>query len=115
MLSAIHRLEGSGFIKRVKARKKGSRDVWLLCVKLLRPPNDDDYRNLDHRKKVSSSAQAKPSVLEEDQDGVEIMRDLELEVDFDEDGPAGGGEQAEAELDESGRIPPQWHPNRQVA
>ncbi|KAF2190178.1 hypothetical protein K469DRAFT_747402 [Zopfia rhizophila CBS 207.26] len=110
--SAILRLEETEFIRRVRARRKGSKTVWLICIKLLRPPNDEDIKNLNFKRRRDLAAPVE-NILEEDEGGDDIMRDLELEVDFDDDDTSGSNNhEEENDMGEVTRTPPQWFPNR---
>src|SRR5262245_48854966 len=106
---AILRLEQTGFVKRVRARKKGlreSHDKWLVCVKLLRDPIDEDFKNLGFRKVVPEVGQPEPDIFDDDDYGDALDRDVELEMmdtDHNDD------------LTEIDRIPPQWSPDRLLA
>ncbi|OCL03937.1 hypothetical protein AOQ84DRAFT_391914, partial [Glonium stellatum] len=105
LTNAIIRLDSVGFIKRVKAKVKGSENVWLRCIKLLRMPNEDDHQALSFGQKTSQAGPGE-GILEEDQDGDEEMRDLDLEADY---GDWNMLENDEDEVEEITRIPPQWN------
>jgi hypothetical protein len=96
-------LEDSGFIQKKRIWKKGSGANTVTVLQLLRPPNDDDIKGLSYRRKVRPDTFN--SILEEDDDGDDIMRDIDLELDFPE--------QAEEDTDND-RIPPQWTPDRLI-
>ncbi|KAF1994359.1 hypothetical protein P154DRAFT_527154 [Amniculicola lignicola CBS 123094] len=108
--STIVRLEESGLLKRVRARRKGSTEKWSTCIKLLREPNDADMKIMRFRRK---QAQNEPPerVLEEDEDGDEAMRDMELEIESDGEMDV---EEKKSEIQDIKRIPPQWTPERLV-
>ena len=87
---AIVRLEQTGFVKRVRARKKGTKDKWLVCIKLLREPNADDLRNLKFRRAVPDLDQPDDEPLEEDAEGDAFMRDVDLTLLDEVDSEDGG-------------------------
>lgn len=105
LANALIRLDAAGFIKRVKAKVKGSEDVWLRCIKLLRTPNEDDHQALNFGQRAVHAGPSE-GILEEDQDGDEEMRDLDLEADY---GDWNMLENDEDEVEEITRIPPQWN------
>ena len=104
LANALIRLDAAGFIKRVKAKVKGSENVWLRCIKLLRTPNEDDHHALNFGQRTVHAGPSE-GILEEDQDGDEEMRDLDLEADY---GDWNMLENDEDEVEEITRIPPQW-------
>lgn len=106
---AIVRLEQTGMLKRVRAHKKGARENWLVCVKLLREPNDEDIKNLKFRSQVAEEEPAEEPLLEEDAEGDALMRDIELDMINEVDSENEDG------LDDIDRIPPQWKPDRMLA
>ncbi|KAF2466071.1 uncharacterized protein BDR25DRAFT_345687 [Lindgomyces ingoldianus] len=112
--NAVIRLAESGFLRRVRARRRGSRDTWLVCLSALREPNEDDIKNL-HFKRRNESTRSMNNILEEDEDSDDIMRDLELEVDFDDNDAVGDDDEEQDGLVDKSRIPPQWDPDQTVA
>jgi hypothetical protein len=105
---AIRRLDETGFIKQVRARKKGSKDLYLVCIKLLRAPNDDDIKNLRFKRKVllpETPGNLDDNLLESDEEGDALERDLQLDMEAE----------LEVDSDEIDRIPPQWTPERMMA
>ncbi|KAF2205668.1 hypothetical protein GQ43DRAFT_477160 [Delitschia confertaspora ATCC 74209] len=114
----LRRLEDTGFIARVKARQKGSKETYLLCIKLLRPPNEEDLKAIGFRRKTAplNEVDDRANTLEGDPDGEDVMRDLELEVEFEDGTPEIPVATNRPELvASSSRIPPQWTPDRQIA
>lgn len=105
LANALIRLDAAGFIKRVKAKVKGSENEWLRCIKLLRMPNEDDHQALNFGQRAVHAGPSE-GILEEDQDGDEEMRDLDLEADY---GDWNMLENEEDEVEEITRIPPQWN------
>ena len=101
--SAIYRLEESGFLVRKRVVKNDpirSYQSTPVVLQLLRPPNDEDlYMSSSKRRKVP--AKALERILEEDEDGDDIMRDLDLDLDAET-----------ADDVDTQRIPPQWNPDR---
>ncbi|ORY03208.1 hypothetical protein BCR34DRAFT_72607 [Clohesyomyces aquaticus] len=108
--SALIRLEESGLLRRFRARRKGSGDVWLICISALREPTEDDIKNLYFKRK-NDRIRPTTNILEEDEDGDDIMRDLELEVEFDDET---GDPDEDGGLGDQTRIPPQWDPTQPV-
>jgi transcription factor C subunit 3 len=102
MRTAIYRLEETGMVQRKRALKRGSNTETSIVIKLLRPPQQEDLNNLSFRRKAVP-AEPSEEILEEDEDGDELMRDLDLELEFDVD------------EEENDRIPPQWEPGRLVS
>lgn len=101
---AIIRLEQTGFIKRVRALKKGSTDRWLVCVKLLREPADDDIKNLGFRRVVPETEHAEDEPLDDDDVEAEsFMRDMEIDI---------MGSENDDETGKAARVLPQWTPDR---
>jgi hypothetical protein len=101
-------LDETGFIKRVRARKKGSKDLYLVCIKLLRAPTDDDLKNLRFKRKVllpETPENLDDNLLESDEDGDALERDLQLDMEAE----------LEVDSDDTDRIPPQWTPERIMA
>lgn len=84
---------------------------FVVCIRRLREPNDDDIKNLNFKRGNRGSGASDPieeEPLEDDNAGDGLMRDLELdmmgEISDDED-----------EFDADGRIAPQWTPDRVLA
>ncbi|OCK75536.1 hypothetical protein K432DRAFT_429346 [Lepidopterella palustris CBS 459.81] len=111
LTNACLRLEGTGLIKRVKAKQAGTSDVWLRCIKLLREPNEEDSKALNFGQRAMPSAPMQ-GILEEDREGDEDLRDLDLEVDYGDWNNIDNNEHDEVE--EIRRIPPQWVPDRPI-
>ncbi|KAF1957820.1 hypothetical protein CC80DRAFT_592305 [Byssothecium circinans] len=103
---AIARLEQTEFVKRVLAPSKGSRRM-LVCVKLLRDPTEDDFKNLKFKRNVPERAEPE-DLLEEDAEGDGLDRDIDLTLLEDADSETDG------HFDDDYRIPPQWTPDRLV-
>jgi transcription factor C subunit 3 len=92
-------LEETGFLERKRVFRKGTQKNTTVVIKLLRPPNDEDLKNLSFRRRAAVPEQS-GVILEEDDEGDDMMRDLELDLDFNDD-----------EIEDD-RIPPQWDPDR---
>ncbi|KAF2873578.1 hypothetical protein BDV95DRAFT_605072 [Massariosphaeria phaeospora] len=107
--TAILRLDRTGLVKRVRARKKGSKSTWLVCIKLVREPNNDDIKNLRSRRlrNLDEPVENIEEPLEEDEDGDGLMRDLDLDLELQSED--------EHDTDDLDRIPPQWTPDRVMA
>lgn len=97
--TAIYRLEDSGFIQRRQASSKGSRSTKIVVIKLLRPPTDEDIKNLSFRRNKHAHGEISDGILEEDEEGDDIMRDIDLDLESDDE-------------IENNRLPPQWSPDR---
>lgn len=89
---------------------KGTKRHWLRCIKLLRAPQEDDYNSLNFARRAMPVGPA--GILEEDEEGDEAFRDLDLEAEY---GDWDAVENDDGEIEESGRIPPQWNPDQLIA
>jgi len=90
----------------VRNRRKGKTERYLLCLKLLREPMDDDLKT---HKLYSSAVEVEQSnevQMEVDDEGDSLMQDLERDL-IDKE----GSEEADGS-NEVIRIPPQWTPER---
>ncbi|KAF2736043.1 hypothetical protein EJ04DRAFT_598759 [Polyplosphaeria fusca] len=113
--STVRRLEETGFLKRVRARKKGSADQYVVCIKRQRPSTREDIeflRSTARRRTVF--ADTPEPILEGDAPEDGFWRDIELEmmdsdVEVDEE-----DSDNEAPVEERTRIVPQWTPSRLV-
>ncbi|KAF2678585.1 hypothetical protein K458DRAFT_491169 [Lentithecium fluviatile CBS 122367] len=113
---AITRLSQTGMIKQVQIRRKGKRERYVICIKLLREPNEDDLKSHRPRRVALEAGPASEEVLEQDIDGDAFMYDVENDlVDVadsdkgDHDGDADGKVGEDEEID---HLPPQWTPDR---
>jgi hypothetical protein len=105
---ALIRLDQSGMIRRFRLRKKKTDDVWVNCIQIQREPRAEDLENLGFRRQAPITDDAE--LLQEDGDGDTLMRDLE--VDMYEDGDEN---EANDNMVDDVRIPPQWTPERLIA
>lgn len=83
----------------------------LICIKRLREPGEEDIQNLKFKRIAQDTSTVHPieeEPLEDENQGDGFMRDLELdmmgEISDDDDG-----------VDTTGRLPPQWTPDRILA
>jgi hypothetical protein len=106
---ALIRLDQSGMIKRFRVRKKKTEDSWVICIQIQREPRAEDLENLGFRRQAVV-ADPTDELLQDDGDGDTLMRDLEIDMLDDDD-----GNEANGNLDENIRIPPQWTPDRLLA
>jgi hypothetical protein len=106
---ALIRLDQSGMIKRFRVRKKKTEDSWVICIQVQREPRAEDLENLGFRRQAAI-VDTTDELLQDDGDGDTLMRDLEIDM-LDSD----GGNEANDNLDEDVRIPPQWTPERLLA
>ncbi|KAF1973862.1 hypothetical protein BU23DRAFT_598721 [Bimuria novae-zelandiae CBS 107.79] len=109
---ALLRLEQTGYLERFTVEKKykdlRSKTNLLICIRRLREPEEDDITNLRF-KSIATGPSAADAIeeepLEDDNSGDGFMRDLELDM-------MGEESDDDDELDTTGRIPPQWTPDR---
>ncbi|KAF2260160.1 hypothetical protein CC78DRAFT_620456 [Lojkania enalia] len=106
--TSLLRLEETGFIKRLRARKTGSSCDWIVCIRLERAPNEIDIKNLNNRRRNHSALHSEPTepILEEDDEGDSLYRDVDLDM-LEE----ANAEDEEDNLQEITRFPPQWTPD----
>jgi hypothetical protein len=97
-------------IRRRRYRMKQSEDRWLICVQILREPRAEDVENLGFRR-VAAIADSTDELLQDDNNGDTLMRDLEIDMLNDDE----IGNEANDNIDEDARIPPQWTPDRLLA
>ena len=102
---ALIRLDQTGMVKRFRARRKDTEDNWLTCIEVLREPRPEDHENLKFRRQAAVD-EVVDEQSDEDVDGDTLMRDLEVDMlNNDSQGAEGGKE-------DTGRVPPQWVPER---
>lgn len=106
---ALIRLDQSGMIRRFRIRKQKAEDSWVICIQIQREPRPEDLENLGFRRQAALTDTA-DELLQDDVDGDTLVRDLE--VDMLEDGGDENNANSNNNLNEIGRIPPQWTPNR---
>ena len=104
---ALIRLDQTGMIKRFRAHRKGTDDEWITCIQVLREPREEDLHNLKFRRQVNIDEPDEQ--LDEDVDGETLMRDLEVDMMNADKTDADGS------LEDPGRIPPQWVPDRMLS
>lgn len=99
----MRRLEQTGFLEKKRILKgKNSRDT-IVVLKSLRPPNEDDVKYINYRRKAPRHGD--DGFVVEGDDGDDLMKDLELDLD-----------QVYDDRDaEKIRMPPQWSPDRLFA
>lgn len=102
---ALIRLDQTGMVKRFRARRKDAEDNWLTCIEVLREPRPQDHDNLKFRRQATMEETADEQ-LDEDEDGETMMRDLEVDMLNNE------SQEADGSNEDTGRIPPQWVPER---
>ncbi|CAO2655378.1 Nn.00g104420.m01.CDS01 [Neocucurbitaria sp. VM-36] len=112
---ALIRLDQTGMIKRFRVRKKHSEDSWATCIQVLREPREEDVNNLGFRRQNTAMDETVDELLDEDVDGDTLMRDLEVDVMDDDDVEASTNADPQHALEDFGRIPPQWSPDRFLA
>ncbi|KAH7113755.1 hypothetical protein B0J11DRAFT_619202 [Dendryphion nanum] len=98
--TAISRLEETGMVERKRVLKKGSTADSVIIIKLLRPPNDDDVKNLSFRRKPANQT-SEDRTHDDDQDGEDLNPDIDLALNSDFE---------YEDEEDNGRIPPQWDP-----
>jgi len=108
---AIVRLEQTGFIQRLRVRKRRSAEIrsmekWAVCIKMLRDPTEDDIKNLSFKRITTEIEPMDDEPPDDYNDGDGFMRDMELAM-MDESGSGNADG-----LNEVDRIPPQWTPDR---
>ena len=108
MQGALIRLDQSGMIKRFRARRQDSEDNWLTCIEVLREPRPEDHDNLKFRRQVAFN-EAEEDQSDEEIDDDTTMKDLEVAILNTSPEDVASGEE------DSGRIPPQWVPERLLA
>ena len=108
MQGALIRLDQSGMIKRFRARRQDSEDNWLTCIEVLREPRPEDHDNLKFRRQVAFN-EAEEDQSDEEIDDDTTMKDLEVAILNTSPEEVASGEE------DSGRIPPQWVPERLLA
>lgn len=102
---ALIRLDQTGMVKRFRARRKHAEDNWLTCIEVLREPRPEDHDNLKFRRQAVVD-EAADEQSDEDVDADTLMRDLEVDMLNNDSQEANGGNE------DTGRIPPQWVPER---
>ncbi|KAH7377781.1 hypothetical protein BKA66DRAFT_467206 [Pyrenochaeta sp. MPI-SDFR-AT-0127] len=113
---ALIRLDQTGMIKRFRVRKKHHEDSWATCVQILREPRDEDVSNLGFRRQATAIDETVDELLDEDVDGDTLMRDLEVDMlDTGASSHVDMDANAQHDVETSGRIPPQWTPDRFLA
>ncbi|KAF1847197.1 uncharacterized protein K460DRAFT_363304 [Cucurbitaria berberidis CBS 394.84] len=109
---ALIRLDQTGMIKRFRVRKKHSEDSWATCIQVLREPRDEDVNNLGFRRQPTTIDETVDELLDEDVDGDTLMRDLEVDMLDNAHGEGDVNAEPRHAIEDSGRIPPQWTPDR---
>jgi hypothetical protein len=104
--SALVRLDQTGMIRRFRVRKRKSEDAWVICIQILREPNDEDLDNLGFRRQAQVAGTV-DELLQGDDDVDDPMTDLGVDLLDDRDDNV-----ADNSAKENSRIPPQWTPDR---
>jgi hypothetical protein len=82
--SALVRLDQTGMIRRFRVRKRKSEDAWVICIQILREPNDEDLDNLGFRRQAQVAGTV-DELLQGDDDVDDPMTDLGVDLLDDRD------------------------------
>jgi hypothetical protein len=108
------RLDQSGMIRRFRLRKRKTDQSWILCIQVQREPRDEDLENLGFKRQAPITGTT-DELLQDDDDGDTLMRDLEVDMLDDCNENEIETNNSNNNLGEIVRIPPQWTPDRLLA